>query len=135
MTDAWHELQQAIRALRKSEDIRVRLIEAYRSLVKIRGKDLPSEARHDHAWLIGSIGTRSNERLHAEIRETVSGMTPAQLSEAVHRIVKLHEALRAYQPVVIPTPQKQAACRAQLSKEGQAAQATACVDCNQCRLL
>lgn len=136
MADAWKELQQAIRALRKSGDIRARLMEAYRSLVKIRGKDLPGEVRHDHEWLIGAIESRPSERMHAEIRGAISGMTPAQLSEAVHRIVKLHDALRAYQPVILPTPQKQAACRALRSREGLAMlDAATCTDCNQCRLL
>lgn len=135
MTDAWHEVQQAIRALRKNGDIRQRLIEAYRALVRIKVKHLPSEVRHDHEWLIGTIDTRSAERIGAEIRDRVSTMTAAQLSEAVHRIVTLHQALRAYQPAITPTPQKQAACRALREKAGHAIQdASACVDCTQCRL-
>ncbi|MEC4723580.1 hypothetical protein RY831_31050 [Noviherbaspirillum sp. CPCC 100848] len=135
MTDAWHETQQAIRSLRKSGDIRARLTEAYRALVKIRGKDLPGEVRHEHEWLIGWIGVRSNERICADIRDRISAMTPAQLSEAVHRIVALHDALRAYQPAVAPTPQKQAACRAQRAREGQVEfDSSTCVDCTQCRL-
>ncbi|WP_151636861.1 hypothetical protein [Noviherbaspirillum aerium] len=134
MTDAWHETQQAIRALRKSEDIRTRLIEAYRALVKVRGKDLPGEVRQDHKWLIGGIDMRSTERLGSEVRDKVMTMTPAQLSEAVHRIVTLYDALRAYQPVVLPTRQKQAACRTVLRMEGRAEDSAACVDCTQCRL-
>ncbi|WP_151636878.1 hypothetical protein [Noviherbaspirillum aerium] len=135
MTDAWHEVQQAIRALRKNGDIRQRLIEAYRALVRIKVKNLPSEVRHDHARLIGTIDTRSTERIGAEIRDRVTAMTPAQLSEAVHRIVTLHDALRAYQPAIAPTRQKQAACSALLKKEGQAElDPSTCVDCTQCRL-
>lgn len=134
MTDAWHEAQQAIRALRKDGDIRTRLIEAYRALVKMRGKDLPNEVRHDHGWLIGAIDTRPSIHLHAEIQNAVSSMSPSQLSEAVHRILKLHDSLRAYQPVVVPTPQKLAACRALRSREGQAGETMACADCTQCKL-
>lgn len=135
MTDAWHEAQQAIRALRKSGDIRTRLTEAYRTLVKIRGKDLPQEVRHDHEWLVYAIDTRTPDRLCAEIRDKVTAMTPAQLSETVHRIVVLHDALLAYQPAMAPTPQKQAACRAQRAREGQGEiDPITCVDCTQCRL-
>lgn len=135
MTDAWHEAQQAIRALRKSEDIRARLIEAYRGLVRIRSRDLPGEVRHDLEWLMGSIDVRATEGVCAEIQDTVNRMTPAQMSEAVHRIVSLHDALRAYQPVMPPTRQKQAACRAQWIKAGHSEQALkACVDCSQCQL-
>jgi len=135
MTDAWHETQQAIRALRKGGDIRPRLIEAYRSLVRIRGKDLPNEVRHDHEWLIGAINTRSTERVCAEIRARITAMTPDQLSESVHRIVALHEALGSYQPAMPPTRQKQAACRALREKEGQAASdSNTGVDYSQCRL-
>ncbi|WP_151636870.1 hypothetical protein [Noviherbaspirillum aerium] len=135
MTDAWHEIQHAIRALRKTGDIRHRLIEAYRPLVRIRGKDLPSEVRHDHEWLIGAIDTRSVEHIGAEVRDKVTAMTTAQLSEAVHRISALHEALRAYQSTMPPTRQKQAACRAILRKEGQEElDPSICVDCAQWRL-
>ena len=35
MADAWHELQRAVRALRKRGEIRLRLIEAYRSNAKL----------------------------------------------------------------------------------------------------
>lgn len=135
MTDAWHETQQAIRALRKSGDIRDRLAEAYRALVKIRGKDLPREVRHEHEWLIGPLDVRSTERICADIRDRIAVMTPAQMSEAVHRIVTLHDALRAYQPAMAPTPQRQAACRAQRTREGQAGlDASTDADCAQCRL-
>jgi hypothetical protein len=135
MADAWRALQQAIRALRKQGDIRDRLIDAYRPLVKVRSKDLPAEVRHDHEWLIGSIDVRSIEGIGAEIRDVVNRMTPAQLSEAVRRIASLHDALRAYQPVISPTRQKQAACRTILEKEGQVELDPAtCVDCTQCRL-
>jgi len=102
MADAWHELQRAVRALRKRSEIRLRLIEAYRALARLRQKDLPSEARHHHEWLVGSIDARTNERLHAEIRECIDAMSAAQLSEAVHRIVALHDALKVYQPGVPP---------------------------------
>lgn len=145
MTDAWHEVQQALRALRKNGDIRPRLIEACRALVKIKGKDLPGEVRHDHEWLVHAIDMRSPERVCAEIRDKVAAMTSAQLSEAVHRIVALHDALHAYQPAVMPTRQKQAACRAMRRREeaenqagNEAEQAeqgrAACTDCGQCRL-
>ncbi|WP_194724398.1 hypothetical protein [Noviherbaspirillum malthae] len=138
MTDAWHEAQQAIRALRKNGEIRPGLIEAYRALVKIRGKDLPGEVRHEHEWLVHGIDTRSPERVCGEIRDKIAAMTPGQLSEAVRRIVSLHDALQAYQPVVAPTRQKQAACRAMRRKEGKAGLEdqgpAACTDCTQCRL-
>jgi hypothetical protein len=135
MADAWRELQRAIRALRKQGDIRNRLIDACRPLVKIRSKDLPAEARHDHEWLVGGIDSRSSEGVHAEIRDTVNRMTPAQMSEAVRRIVSLHDALEAYQPAIPPTRQKQAACRALREKEEKPDQGPAtCTDCSQCRL-
>lgn len=135
MTDAWHETQQAIRALRKRGDIRYRLIEAYRALVKIRGKDLPNEVRRDHEWLMGATSMQPAARTCAEIYGAVMGMSSGQLSEAVHRIVRLHEALRRYQPVIVPTPQKQAACRALLRREGRTELGSnTCVDCAQCRL-
>jgi hypothetical protein len=102
MADAWHELQRAVRALRKRGEIRLRLIEAYRALVRLRQKDLPSEARHHHQWLVGSIDARTSERLHAEIRDCIDAMNAAQLSEAVHRIVALHDAVKVYQPGVSP---------------------------------
>lgn len=104
MADAWHELQRAVRALRKRGEIRLRLIEAYRALVRLRLKDLPSEARHHHEWLVGSIDARTSERLNAEIRDCIDAMSAAQITEAVHRIVALHDALKVYQPGVSPEP-------------------------------
>ncbi|MEC4722921.1 hypothetical protein RY831_27560 [Noviherbaspirillum sp. CPCC 100848] len=102
MADAWQEVQRAVRALRKQGDIRMRLMEAYRPLLRLRLKDLPSEARHHHEWLVGTIDARTSERLQAEIRDCVDTLSAAQLSEAVHRIVALHEALKVYQPDLPP---------------------------------
>lgn len=135
MADAWRELQQATRALRKQGDIRNKLIDAYRHVVKVKAKDLPAEVRHDHEWLVGSMDLRSAGGISAEIRDVLNHMTPAQLSEAVHRIVSLQNALQAYQPAVLPTRQKQATCRAMRKKAGRAELDPAtCVDCTQCRL-
>jgi hypothetical protein len=122
MADAWRALQQAIRALRKQADIRDRLIEAYRHVVKVRSKDLPAEVRQDHEWLVGPVHTWPTGSPGAEIRDLVNRMTPAQLSEAVHRIVALHDALQTYQPAMPPTRQKQAACRAQQARHTKAEQ-------------
>jgi hypothetical protein len=134
MADAWRELQQAIRALRKQGEIRGRLIEACRRLVRIRSKDLPAEARHNHEWLIGPMDIRSTEGIGAEIRDVVNRMTPAQLSEAVHRIVALHDVLKTYQPAIPPNRQKQAAYRTQRANEGQKEIDPATyVDCSQCK--
>ncbi len=98
MADAWQELQRTVRALRKPGDIKVRLTEAYRALLRLRLKDLPSEARHHHEWLVGTIDARTSEYLLAEIRDCIEGMSDAQIAEAVHRIVALYEAVKVYQP-------------------------------------
>lgn len=98
MADAWQELQRALRALEKQGDLRMRLMEAFRALVRLRPRDLPSEARHHHEWLVGTIDARISERLQAEIRDCIDTMSAEQLGEAVRRIEALHDALKVYQP-------------------------------------
>lgn len=110
MADAWYSLQNALRALRKQEDIRSRLVEAYRYLNKVRQKNLPSEARMNHDWLQANLHPRSVESVLTEARTAVDRLSTAQLSEAVHYIVALHNALEKYQPPVLHTVQKRAAC-------------------------
>jgi DNA repair ATPase RecN len=137
MADAWHALQKAVRALRKESDIRSRLAEAYRALTKLRAKDLPHEMRPDYEWLLGmcTIDVSSAEWISTEIHEKIRGMSAAQLSEAVNRIEKLHNALRAYQPAIVPTSQKRAACRVSRRTSGELVErAFACVDCTQSKL-
>ncbi|RJF92639.1 hypothetical protein [Noviherbaspirillum saxi] len=110
MADAWHELQNAIRALRKQGDIRVRLAEAYRHLDKVRLKDLPSEVRQDHDWLYTHLHPCSVDSVLTEIRTAVERLSAAQLSEAVHRIVALHTGLQQYQPPAGQAATKRVAC-------------------------
>jgi len=110
MADAWHALQNAIRALRKEGDIRRRLTEAYRSLDKLRSKDLPSEVRTDHEWLQTHLHPHVVEGVLTEIRATVAQLSEAQLSEAVNRIVTLYNAVEQYQPPMVSVLPKRAAC-------------------------
>ena len=109
MADAWHALQSAIRALRKEGDIQRRLADAYRALDKLRSKDLPSEVRADHEWLQTHLHHHYVEGILTEIRETVAQLSEAQLSEAVNRIVALHNAVEQYQPLTASTLPKRAA--------------------------
>lgn len=135
MTDARHEAPQPIRALRKGGDIRPRLIEACRALVKIKGKDLPSEVWHDHEWLNGSKDKLSKNRICIKVRQRLIHKTPAQMSEGVHRIVTLPDALRAYQPTMPPARQKHRACPTILEMKRQAdLDSGTYVDCTQRRL-
>lgn len=112
MADAWYALQGAIRALRKQGDIRPRLAEAYRALIKLRSKDLPHEVRQDHEWLQTHLYPYSVESTPAEIRTTVEKLSEVQLSEAVRRIVTLYNVVQQYQPPMALTASKRAACTA-----------------------
>jgi hypothetical protein len=115
--DAWHALLKAVRALRKEGDIRYRLTEAYRVLAKLRSKDLPHEVRSDYEWLQSHLHPGDVDGLLTEIRTAVSQLSAAQLSEAVHRIATLYEAVEQYQPPTASTTSKRAACSAAKNTE------------------
>lgn len=116
MADAWRELQHAIRELRKTGEIRDRLFNAYRRLVRLKPKDLPAEAREDFNRLTRHVFICPADELVREIRATVSMLNEAQLSEAVHRLVSLYEAVERYQPPVLVPAKKSVACRVSKSR-------------------
>lgn len=78
IADAWHSLQNALRALPKQDDIRSRLVEAYRHLDKVRAKNLASEARMNHDWLQANLHPRSVESVLTEVRTAVDRLSTAQ---------------------------------------------------------
>lgn len=121
MADAWHALQNAVRTLRKQGDIRYRLTEAYRRLAKLKSKDLPHEVRTHHEWLQNHLHPSAVGSLLAEIRTAVAQLSEAQLSEAVHRIVVLYNAVEQYQPPTASTITKRAACSAAKSPDREGA--------------
>jgi hypothetical protein len=104
MSYAWRQLQSAIRTLAGTTDRRDRLACAYGKLVKLKSKDLPSEAAADHALLLRRIPRFPLKNITQEIRIEVDALSDAEVTAAIQTIMKMYDAVSAYQPRPVRHP-------------------------------
>ena len=104
MSYAWRQLQSAIRTLAGTTDRRDRLVGAYGKLIKLKPKDLPSEAAADHMRLLARISRFPVKNIAQEIRTEVDALNDAEVSAAIQTIMAMYDAVSAYQPRPVRHP-------------------------------
>lgn len=104
MSYAWRQLQSAIRTLAGTTDRRDRLAGAYGKLIKLRSKDLPSEVADDHARLLRRISRFPVKNITHEIRLEVDALSDEEVTDAIHTIMAMYDAVSAYQPRPVRHP-------------------------------
>lgn len=98
MSFAWNQLQSAVRALAGTTDRRDRLACAYGKLIKLKPKDLPSEAAETYVRLTGRIARYPLKNINQEIRAEVHSLTDKEVTDAIRHIMLMYDAVAAYQP-------------------------------------
>ena len=104
MSYAWRQLKSAIRVLAATGDRRVRLQNALAKLIKLKPRDLPSEVSEEFASLFEGISRFPVRNIAHEIRDAVSMLNDAQVMDAISNIMRMYDAVAAYQPRPVKGP-------------------------------
>ncbi|WP_206047154.1 hypothetical protein, partial [Noviherbaspirillum denitrificans] len=83
---------------------RTRLQVALGRLIKLKPRDLPSEVSEDFADLVSGISRFPVKHVTQEIRAAVDVLSNAQVMDAISRIMRMYDAVSAYQPLPVKHP-------------------------------
>jgi hypothetical protein len=98
MSYAWHQLQYAVRALAGKGTQRERLGCAFYRLVRLRARDLPSEAAGDFIRLTGGIARYPQKDLRQAVKCWLASFSEEEVGRAIALIRAIHDAVGVYQP-------------------------------------
>lgn len=104
MSFAWRQLQSAIRVLAGTGDRRDRLHAALSKLIKLKQRDLPSEVADDFNALVGGISRFPIRSVNQEIKSAVDVLTEEEVIEAINSVMRMYDAVAAYQPRPVKHP-------------------------------
>lgn len=104
MSFAWRQLQSAMRVMSGTGDRRERLHAALSKLIKLKQRDLPSEVAGDFNALVGGISRFPLRSINQEIKSAVEVLGEEEVLEAIGRIMRMHDAVAAYQPRPVRHP-------------------------------
>ena len=104
MSLAWRQLQSAIRVLAGTGDRRDRLHAALGKLIKLKPRDLPSEVADDFATVVDGISRFPVRNINQEIRNAVRMRSDEEVIDAINRIMRMYDAVAAYQPRPVKHP-------------------------------
>ncbi|WP_420473547.1 hypothetical protein [Noviherbaspirillum sp. ST9] len=104
MSFAWRQLQSAMRVLTGTGERRDRLHAALSKLIKLKQRDLPAEVADDFNTLVGGISRFPLRSISQEIKTTVGILTDEEVIDAISRVMRMYDAVAAYQPRPVKHP-------------------------------
>lgn len=99
MSHAWGRLRAAVTALSGVEPQRERLINAYISLMCLKHKDLPAEARANFDALMKGVALHGAHQAQQAARDKVHLLDDKQVISMIGSIIEMYDLTTRYQPL------------------------------------